>query len=295
MFTPIKATAISIKPKKWDKADNADKLETYFCEAAKNKPDLVLATEGMLEGYVVMDVIEHPEKTDAMLEIAEPIDGPYIGRFRRLAELLKTNLCFGFAERIDKEVYNTALFIGNDGEIYGKQHKTQLAEGTDESWNFNRVGKKIRAFDTPVGRVGILICNDRWNPRIARTQVLDGARILLIPSYGSKTREQNQMVMRRARENGVPVVNANVGMNLIISKGEVVGYAWGNDKITSAIIQVPEAVSKRAARISENEYMVLQSPEMERRYIETMKRLRGQENLVDRASRGHLVACEPKQ
>ena len=292
MFTSIKAAAISIKPKKWAKGYNADKLEADFRQATNDGPELVVATEGVLEGYVVMDVIEHPEKAEAMLEVAEPIDGPYIGRFRRLAKILKTNLCLGFAERVGSEVYNTAVFIDADGEIRGKQYKTQLAEGAHETWTFNRVGGTIRAFDTPVGRVGILICNDRWNPRIARTQVLDGARLLLIPSYGSKTREQNQMVMRRARENGVPIVNANVGMNLIISKGEIAAYAWGNDLITSATIEVPVAPSTKAAR--EYEYVELQGPEMDRRYHETIKRLQGDDNLVDSANRGQLIAGEPE-
>ena len=44
------------------------------------------------------------------------------------------------------------------------EHKMQFAEGYDKSWYFNRPGKKIRAFDTPLGRCGMLICNDRWNP-----------------------------------------------------------------------------------------------------------------------------------
>ena len=30
MFNQVRAAAISIKPKKWDKAGNADKLELFF-------------------------------------------------------------------------------------------------------------------------------------------------------------------------------------------------------------------------------------------------------------------------
>ena len=49
--------------------------------------------------------------------------------------------------------------------------KSQLAEGASDSWPFNRIGESLRAFDTPLGRVGMMICNDRWNPMIARTLV----------------------------------------------------------------------------------------------------------------------------
>ena len=290
MHNLVKASAISLKPRKWDKAHNADKIEAYFRKASDGHPDLILTTEGVLEGYGVMDVIEDRVPAEAMLEIAEPIDGPYIKRFCRLARTLKICLAFGFAERIDKDVYNAAIFIDAEGEIRGRQHKVQLAEGTHQSWFFNRVGRTLRAIDTPIGRVGFLICNDRWNPLLARTLVLDGARLLLIPSYGSKSRDQNQTVLSRARENGVPIVEANVGVNLLISKGEIVAYEWGNDRITTDNVEVPAVPSTAAARASEREYLELQKREMGLRYQETLKRLRGESHQVDRAARGDLIA-----
>ena len=92
---------------------------------------MILTTEGVLEGYVVNDVLEGRITARAMLEIAEPIDGPCIDRFRRLAMDLRTCLCFGFAERIWREACNAAIFIDGEGEILGKYHKTQFAEGTN--------------------------------------------------------------------------------------------------------------------------------------------------------------------
>ena len=269
-YTTLKAAAVSLKPRKWDKPHNADKLEALFRRAAGDRPDLVLATEGVLEGYVVMDVIKHPERAVDMLEIAEPIDGPYLRRFRKLAKQLGTCLSFGFAERVGTDVFNAAVFIDHEGEIRGKYHKSQLAEGASDSWPFNRIGESLRAFDTPLGRVGMMICNDRWNPMIARTLVLDGARLLLVLSYGSKTREQNGAVLARARENGVPIVKANVGMNLIISKGETVAYHWGNDRITTGVVHVPSPPSDIVAREYERQYLHQQGPEMDRRYRETL-------------------------
>ncbi|MCZ6679523.1 MAG: carbon-nitrogen hydrolase family protein [Candidatus Poribacteria bacterium] len=271
MYNSVKVSAISLKPAKWDKAANADKMEAFFAKAAKDQPQVILTTEGVLEGYGVMDVIQNRATPADMLEIAEPIDGPYIQRFQRLAKTLRTCLCFGFAECIADAVYNCAVFIDQDGEICGKYHKTQLAEGTHATWNFNRIGKKLRAFDTPIGRAGIVICNDRWNPLITRTLVLDGAQVILIPSYGSKSKGQNQAVLARARENGVPIVEANVGMNLIISKGEIVTYKWGNDQISTAVIDIPASPSEKAARRSEQEYLQQQGPEMGKRYEKTME------------------------
>ena len=273
MYNSVKVTAISLKPKKWDKPANADKMEEYFALAAREKPGMILTTEGVLEGYVVMDVIENPDREAALLEIAEPIDGPYIRRFQRLARSLRICLAFGFAERVGRQVYNAAVFLDQRGEIRGTYHKTQLAEGAHPSWTFNRIGRKLRAFDTPLGRAGFVICNDRWNPLIVRTLVLDGAQVIFIPSYGSRGKHQNQAVLARARENGVPIVEANVGMNLIVSQGEIAAYKWGNDQITTAVIDIPEAPSTSAARRSERQYLREQGPEMERRYQKTVKQV----------------------
>ena len=273
MYESVEVAAISFRPTKWDKDGNADRMEQLFVRAAQGSPRLILTTEGALEGYVVMDVVEGRASADAMLDMAEPIDGPYIRRFRKLARTLNTCLAFGFAERIGDEAYNCALFLDRQGEICGRYHKVQLAEGTHSSWRFNRVGKRLRAFDTPIGRAGFVICNDRWNPQIVRALVLDGARVILIPSYGDKTKRQNQAVLARARENGVPIVEANVGMNLIISKGEICAYQWGNDQITYGVVDVPAAPGEASARQAEQDYFTEQTPEMERRYLSTLERV----------------------
>ena len=125
---------------------------------------------------------------------------------------------------------------------------------------------------------------------IVRTLVMDGAQFIMIPSYGSKAQEQNETVLARARENGVPIVEANVGMNLIVSKGEIVGYRWGNDQITTATIDVPVMPSTAAARDMESDYLKMQGPEMAQRYQETRKRLNGEEHLIVESSRGVLLA-----
>ena len=273
MYESVEVAAISFRPTKWDKDGNADRMEQLFVRAAQGSPRLILTTEGALEGYVVMDVVEGRASADAMLDLAEPIDGPYIRRFQKLARTLNTCLAFGFAERIGDEAYNCALFLDCQGEICGRYNKVQLAEGTHSSWRFNRVGKRLRAFDTPIGRAGFVICNDRWNPQIVRALVLDGARVILIPSYGDKTKSQNRAVLARARENGVPIVEANVGMNLIISKGEICAYQWGNDQITYGVVDVPAAPSEASARQAEQDYFTEQTPEMERRYLRTLERV----------------------
>ncbi|MDP6356705.1 MAG: carbon-nitrogen hydrolase family protein [Planctomycetota bacterium] len=274
MYRTIKVAAISMKPVKWEKAANADRMEDFFRRAAGEKVQVALAPEGVLEGYVTNEIIADPSLADRMPEAAEKMDGPYIKRFQELAKKLKTCLCFGFAEKTRDGVYNCSIFVDTRGNICGRHHKAQLAEGYHDSWDFNRIGKRLRAFETPFGKAGFLICNERWNPRIARTLVMDGARALYIPSFGSRSKSQNENVLARSRENGVPIVEANVGVNMIISKGEVVAYKWGCDQLTIGEIDISELPSPRNARKMEREYLKVQAGNMKKNYRKTVARLK---------------------
>jgi predicted amidohydrolase len=259
-----------MKPEKWQKEANAVKMEKLFRRAADQDAKLAVITEGALEGYVTEDAMRRPELRTRLLEIAEPMDGHYIDRFSALARAIRMCLCLGFAERVANEAYNSAMFIDYNGAVRGVYHKMQFAEGYHESWFFSRLGRQIRAFDTPYGRAGFLICYDRWNPALARALVLDGAQVILIPAYGSKRPRQDRAVLARARENGVPIVEANVGVNVIISKGEFVARERGVDKVTVADIDIPIEPSASSARALEQEFLAGRAQEMEEAYAKTI-------------------------
>ena len=227
---------------------------------------MVVAPEGFLEGYVVHDVIVDPSLAEAMRKIAEPLNGPYLAQTRQLAAGEGVALCVGFAERRRDGLYNAAVFVGSDGEIHGVHRKTIFGTGTHPDWWFNRAGRAVRAFDTPIGRVRIFICNERWQSRIAGALAADGAELLLIPSYGSRRRRQNEAVVARGRETGLPIVQAGVGVNLIMDRGEMIAYHWGADAITTADIHPRMAPSPRLARKFEREYLAFQADELARRF-----------------------------
>ncbi|MBI2478814.1 MAG: carbon-nitrogen hydrolase family protein, partial [Planctomycetia bacterium] len=200
---------------------------------------------------------------------------PVVSRFQNLARELNLCVVFGFAERIEEDVFNCAVFIDGEGKIRGKYHKMQFAEGYHESWWFNRLGQQSRAFDTPYGRCGIMICNDRWNPQLARIPVLDGARFLIIPAFGSRSESQDQAVLSRARENGVPVVEANVGVTLVVDGGEITAVDRREQGITFGQITIPPAITATPDERDrvEQKFLGLREQEMKTRYEKTRLRL----------------------
>jgi len=273
--TVVRVAAISFVPRKFDLKGNADRLETAFREAKKGKAQIAVGPEGALDGYVVNQIIAGDEPPEKMNSVAIPIDGPVIKRFQRLARELDMCLVFGFAERVGEEVFNCAVFIDHAGKICGKYHKMQFAEGYHPDWWYNRLGRQSRAFDTPFGRCGLLICNDRWNPQLANIPVLDGARFLLIPSFGSVNSSQDEAVLARGKENGVPVVEANVGVTLVVDGNEISAVDRNQEGLTFGEIRIPPAVKPRPEERDrvEREFLQWRKQEMQQRYEKTQKRL----------------------
>ena len=294
MFRDVRVAAISFKPVKLDLEGNADRLEEMFREAAAGGAELAVAPEGVLEGYVVNEIINGEIPPEEMYRVSLTMRSGTIARFRGLARSLRMCLVFGLAERIDDEVYNCALFLDHRGRLRGKYHKMQLAEGHHRSWWFNRMGRHSRAFDTPFGRAGMVICNDRWNPDIARIPVLDGARYLLIPSFGSRARAQDRAVLARARENGVPIVEANVGVTLIVNKGEIVALSRKMTTITQGTIAVPAPASIRNRDRHERRFLSWRRREMPRRYRDLMRRKQQGRDAVEvgHDAKGRLIEAE---
>ena len=264
----VRVASISFVPEKLDVAGNAARLEAAFRAAAAGGAQLAVAPEGILEGYIINDVLAGRIPVVRMNDVALPIEHAVIWRFRALARELALCLVFGFAEKIGGDVFNTAVFIDDQGAIRGRYHKMQLAEGYHPDWWWNRLGRESRAFETPFGRCGILICNDRWNAALARIPALDGAQFLVIPAYGSKSSAQDAEVLARGRENGLPVVEANVGVSLIVSEGEIAAVRREATAITLAEIAIPAVATRDpAARDAEEaKFLAWRADEMRRRF-----------------------------
>ena len=90
-------------------------LKSGFEKAAAGGAKISVAPEGVLEGYVVNEIIAEDVSAERMREVAVTIDAPIIMRFQSLARELEMCLVFGFAEKIKDDVYNCAVFIDDQG------------------------------------------------------------------------------------------------------------------------------------------------------------------------------------
>lgn len=125
-----------------------------------------------------------------------------------------------------KRPVNRATLYGPQG-IIGHQDKLIMTRFERETWDVT-AGAGLPVFDTPLGRIGVLICYDSEFPLLARRMVEHGAEILLVPSctdslagftrvrVGSMARAlENQCITVQAPTVGLaawcPAVDENVG------------------------------------------------------------------------------------
>lgn len=104
---------------------------------------------------------------------------------------------------------NRAVFYGPQG-ILGHQDKQIMTRFERETWDVV-AGQGLTLFDTPLGKIGVVICYDSEFPLLARKLVEAGAEILLAPSctetYAGFTRVRVGS-MARALENQCVVVHS---------------------------------------------------------------------------------------
>jgi N-carbamoylputrescine amidase len=128
---------------------------------------LLALPEAALDGYLV-DLNGAAESPPALAA-----DGPEIRRLARLAGDMV--VAVGYCEQGGDRLFNSAVCVTGDG-ILGHHRKVHQPLREDASYG---AGDRFTAFDTPVGRLGMMICYDKAFPESARVLALDGASIVL--------------------------------------------------------------------------------------------------------------------
>ncbi|MCW2795578.1 carbon-nitrogen hydrolase family protein [Nocardioides sp.] len=148
------------------------KIEGIVADARAAGVNLLVLPDATLGGY--LSDLRHPDPLALPPALSE--DSFEIGRIIAMARDMV--ICFGYAEEVviggESTVYNAALCVNGDG-VLGRHRKVHQPAG--ESLVY-AAGDAFEAFDTPVGRLGMLIDYDKTFPEAARSLALDGASIL---------------------------------------------------------------------------------------------------------------------
>ena len=172
--------------------------------------DLVVLPECAIGGYL------DPTSADPEPPYLDR-DGPEVASLMRMAG--PTTICVGYSERGPGGPFSSAICLSGDG-VHGHYRKVHLPPGEKGHY---REGNSLSAFDTPVGRLGMLLCYDKIFPESASCLALDGARIIAVMSAwpisrdrpaetvsgDRQTRAFNVLDQSRAVDNQVGWVSSN--------------------------------------------------------------------------------------
>ena len=117
--------------------------------------------------------------TDARKASETLSDSVFLDELKLMAKAVGTYIVTGFCEREGDNLYNSAVLIGPDG-LLGVYRKLHLF--WDEKSIFTKGNKGLPVFDTPIGKIGMLICFDWMFPEAWRSLALKGAQIIAHPS-----------------------------------------------------------------------------------------------------------------
>lgn len=149
------------------------RIEGLLDDARSAGAELVVLPEAALGGYLT-DLSGGGPQPD--LPPALEADGKVVRRVADLAGDLTVTV--GFCEADGRRRFNSVACV-HDGEVLGVHRKVHLPLREDASYD---CGATFAAVDTPVGRVGMLICYDKSFPEASRTLALDGAEIIAVSS-----------------------------------------------------------------------------------------------------------------
>lgn len=133
---------------------------------------LIVFPELSLTGYFLKD---------QTADVARGLDSKEV---RKLCELSnRISISFGFVERAsDGRIYNSVAFL-EDGQVLHVHRKVHLVTYGmfDEQREFG-AGERFHAFQSKLGRFGLMICEDVWHVSSGYQLFLDGVDAMIIPS-----------------------------------------------------------------------------------------------------------------
>ncbi len=221
-----------------DIAGNADRIAAAAQRARDElAADCIVFPELALTGYPPEDLLLRPAFVEQALAALQ-------GLSRRVEGI---DVLLGLPFREGRDLYNAACLL-RGGRVAARYDKHLLPNYSvfDEKRYFT-AGHRPLVVEIRGVPVGVTICEDVWQPEPVAAAVAAGARLVVnlnaSPYHIDKGREREEVVARRVRECGVPMLYINLvgGQDELVFDGESFAMA-ADGRLTHRAAALTEAL-----------------------------------------------------
>jgi nitrilase len=186
----VRAAVVQAAPIAFDRERTLEKVRALTADAASQQAQLVVFPEAFVSAYprglnfgaVVGDRSpEGREQYRLYWESAVDIPGPAMEGLAQIAAQNHVYLVVGVIERDGGTLYCSVVFFAPDGSYLGKHRKLMPTASERLIWGFGD-GSTLPVFDTPIGRLGAVICWENYMPLLRMTMYSKGIQLYCAPT-----------------------------------------------------------------------------------------------------------------
>jgi predicted amidohydrolase len=171
-----------------------ERIERTVVRLRERGARLIVFPEAALGGYLYA-----PRPGDRVAYTPQPPalqrDSDVFARLIRAAG--PAVVCLGYTEDAPGGPFSSAVCLSGDGGILGHHRKVHIPPSER---GVIAPGDGFAAFDTPIGRMGVLLCYDKVFPEAARGLAVDGAETIVCPAAWPVCRRAPARLTRNDRQ-----------------------------------------------------------------------------------------------
>ena len=189
----MRIAAVQAAPVLLDRAATIEKARGLIREAGQGGAKLVVFPEAFVPGYPLW-AWQIPPKENRLLadlygklvEESVAVPGPQIDWLAEAAKDAGVYVAMGVnetnVEASGATLYNTLVYLGPDGHLLGKHRKLVPTAAERLIWAAGD-GSTLDVYDTPIGKLGGLICWENYMPLARYAMYAWGVQVLLAPTW----------------------------------------------------------------------------------------------------------------
>jgi len=186
----FKAAVVQASPVVFDRERTLERVHLLAGEAARKGAQLVLFPEAFVSGYprgldfgavVGSRTDQGREDFRRYWDSSVDVPGPAVDELAQTAREKQIYLVIGIVERDGGTLYCCVLFFAPDGSFLGKHRKIMPTGSERLVWGFGD-GSTMPVFDTPLGKLGAVICWENYLPLMRTAMYAKGIQIYCAPT-----------------------------------------------------------------------------------------------------------------